>query len=444
MTVGKYLLKVSGCQMSFRDAETLAGQLQQAGYTPADNEVEADVIVFQTCCVRETAERKIYGQINQLKALKIDKPDLIIGLTGCLAQKDQEKVFTLCPHVDFVLGTQQLGKLTELLGDLSVSYRRAIHVGEDGDLENLPLARADGVRAYVNITYGCNNFCSYCIVPYVRGPERSREPEAIICEVKKALDAGYTEIMLLGQNVNAYGRDLGGPTDFVSLLKMLDVLPGLERIRYMTSHPRDFTKDMILAVKNSRTVCEHFHLPIQSGSNRILSLMNRGYTREHYFSLVESIRDLIPEASITTDLIVGFPGETDEDLAATIDLVKRVHFDAAYTFIFSPREGTKAATLTGQVPAKVKKERLSYLNTTQNQISRNLNQALVGRDMEILVEGPSKNNPNMLSGRTRTNKLVHFNGSAQLMGELVTVTIKRAYTWTLHGNMKFVGGTGSR
>lgn len=435
MTTGKFLLKVSGCQMSFRDAETLAGQLQQAGYTATDSETNADVIIFQTCCVRDTAERKIYGQINQLKALKKERPDLIIGMTGCLAQKDQNKVLKLCPHVDFVLGTQRLGELAQVLANLSTNRHRIVDTQEDGNLESLPLVRAKGVRAYVNITYGCSNFCTYCIVPYVRGPERSREPEAIITEVKEAITSGYKEIMLLGQNVNTYGKDLDGKTDFVNLLQTLDNLPGLSRVRYMTSHPRDFTNDMIRAVRDSGTVCEHFHLPIQSGSNRILSLMNRGYTREYYLDLVKTIKTLVPEASITTDFIVGFPGETDEDFADTLDLLEKARFDAAYTFIFSPRQGTKAATLPKQVPSRVKKERLSRLNAVQSRVSRDINQSLLGKKVQILVEGPSKNNPEKLSGRTRTNKLVHFSGSQELIGQLVTVCIKRAFTWTLHGEL---------
>ncbi|NLG85688.1 MAG: tRNA (N6-isopentenyl adenosine(37)-C2)-methylthiotransferase MiaB [Firmicutes bacterium] len=435
MIAGKYLLKISGCQMSFHDAEAIAGQLQHAGYAPTNNELEADVIIFQTCCVRETAERKIYGQINQLQALKRNKPDLIIGMTGCLAQKDQDKVLKLCPHIDFVLGTKRLGELEAILANLSLNRHPIVDVAEEGTLENLPQARTDGVRAYINITYGCNNFCSYCIVPYVRGPEMSREPNAVVAEVKDALASGYKEIMLLGQNVNTYGRDLGGRADFVSLLKTIDNLPGLARTRYMTSHPRDFTQDMILTVKNSRTVCEHFHLPIQSGSNRILKLMNRGYTREHYLELVDNIRTHIPHSSITTDLIVGFPGETEEDFAATLDLVEKVRFDAAYTFIFSPRKGTKAATLPEQIPSNVKKERLSCLNTIQSRISRDINLPLIGQKLEVLVEGPSKNNPDILSGRTRTNKLVHFSGPRDLVGHLVLVTIKRAFTWTLHGEL---------
>ena len=356
MAARKYMLKISGCQMSFRDAETLAGQLQMAGYLPTNNEAEADIIIFQTCCVREAAERKTYGQINQLKGLKEKQTDLVIGMSGCLAQKDQKKVFELCPQVDFILGTFQLGQLSEVLKQLAAGHRHISFVTEEEEsLENLPTARAEGIRAHINITYGCNNFCTYCIVPYVRGPERSRQPGLILTETKKAIEEGYKEIMLLGQNVNTYGQDLAGESNFVSLLKTLDCLSGLKRIRYMTSHPRDFTKEMISAIRDSSTVCEHFHLPIQSGSNRILSLMNRGYTREHYLKLVDSIRNMIPQASITTDLIVGFPGETDADFAATLDLVEKVRFDAAYTFMFSPREGTKAATFDNQIPAAIKR-----------------------------------------------------------------------------------------
>ncbi|BCV25033.1 tRNA (N6-isopentenyl adenosine(37)-C2)-methylthiotransferase MiaB [Gelria sp. Kuro-4] len=435
MARGKFLLKVAGCQMSFHDAEVLAGLLKQAGYTEAAAPAEADVIVFQTCCVRETAERKLYGQVNELRGLKREKPGLIVGLAGCLAQKDREKALQRCPHLDFVLGTQRLGDLPQILAALRDGCQGIVDVDEGANLEGLPIARAEGVRAYVNISYGCNNFCTYCIVPYVRGPEKSRPPAAVLAEVEEAAQAGYREVMLLGQNVNTYGRDLEEPTDFAALLRRVDKVPQLARIRYMTSHPRDFTEEMIRAVRETEKVCEHFHLPLQAGSNRILAAMNRGYTRERYLKLVAKVRSLVPGASITTDLIVGFPGETEEDFQATLDMVERVRFDAAYTFIFSPREGTRAATLPGQVTAAVKKERLARLNALQNRISRELNEALVGRVVEILVEGPSKNNPDRLAGRTRTNKLVHFTGPASLRGEQVKVRIKRAFTWTLDGDL---------
>ena len=435
MARGKFLLKVAGCQMSFHDAEVLAGLLKQAGYTEAAAPAEADVIVFQTCCVRETAERKLYGQVNELRGLKREKPGLIVGLAGCLAQKDREKALQRCPHLDFVLGTQRLGDLPHILAALRDGCQGIVDVDEGANLEGLPIARAEGVRAYVNISYGCNNFCTYCIVPYVRGPEKSRPPAAVLAEVEEAAQAGYREVMLLGQNVNTYGRDLEEPTDFAALLRRVDKVPQLARIRYMTSHPRDFTEEMIRAVRETEKVCEHFHLPLQAGSNRILAAMNRGYTRERYLELVAKVRSLVPGASITTDLIVGFPGETEEDFQATLDMVERVRFDAAYTFIFSPREGTRAATLPGQVTAAVKKERLARLNALQNRISRELNEALVGRVVEILVEGPSKNNPDRLAGRTRTNKLVHFTGPASLRGEQVKVRIKRAFTWTLDGDL---------
>ncbi|HHV56680.1 MAG TPA: tRNA (N6-isopentenyl adenosine(37)-C2)-methylthiotransferase MiaB [Firmicutes bacterium] len=421
--------------MSFHDAEVLAGLLKQAGYTEAAAPAEADVIVFQTCCVRETAERKLYGQVNELRGLKREKPGLIVGLAGCLAQKDREKALQRCPHLDFVLGTQRLGDLPQILAALRDGCQGIVDVDEGANLEGLPIARAEGVRAYVNISYGCNNFCTYCIVPYVRGPEKSRPPAAVLAEVEEAAQAGYREVMLLGQNVNTYGRDLEEPTDFAALLRRVDKVPQLARIRYMTSHPRDFTEEMIRAVRETEKVCEHFHLPLQAGSNRILAAMNRGYTRERYLELVAKVRSLVPGASITTDLIVGFPGETEEDFQATLDMVERVRFDAAYTFIFSPREGTRAATLPGQVTAAVKKERLARLNALQNRISRELNEALVGRVVEILVEGPSKNNPDRLAGRTRTNKLVHFTGPASLRGEQVKVRIKRAFTWTLDGDL---------
>lgn len=430
---GKYLLKVAGCQMSFHDAEVLSGLLRRAGYTETTDTAEADVIIFQTCCVRERAERKIYGQINELGRLKRNKPDLIIGMAGCLAQKDKEKVLERCPQVDFVLGTQRLGDLPGILAALREGSSGIVAVEEEGNLEGLPLKRAEGVRAYVNVSYGCNNFCTYCIVPYVRGPERSRRPEAVLAEVEEAVREGYPEVMLLGQNVNTYGRDLDGPISFAWLLRAVDKVDGLVRVRYTTSHPRDFTEDIIRAVKDTEKVCEHFHLPLQAGSDRILARMNRGYTAEHYLRLIEKIRSLIPEASITTDLIVGFPGETEEDFQATLDMVEKVRFDAAYTFMFSPREGTAAATLPEQIPLATKKERLSRLNALQERISREQNEPLVGKTVEVLVEGPSKNTPCMLTGRTRTNKLVHFPGPENLRGKLVLVHVERASTWTLQG-----------
>lgn len=435
MAQGKYLLKVSGCQMSFHDAEILGGLLQGAGYTATEDPAEADVIIFQTCCVRETAERKIYGQINELRGLKRKKPDLIIGLTGCLAQKDRENALKRCPHLDFVLGTQRLGDLPEVLAGLAEARQGIVDVDEEANLEGLPIARGEGVRAYINVTYGCNNFCSYCIVPYVRGREKSRPPEIVLAEVREAVAEGYKEVMLLGQNVNTYGRDLGESVTFAGLLRAVNKVEGLSRIRYMTSHPRDFTEEMIRAVQESDKVCEHFHLPLQAGSDRVLARMNRGYTRSHYLDLIEKVRSLVPGASITTDLIVGFPGETEEDFQATLEIVEKIRFDAAYTFMFSPREGTVAATLPDQVPAAVKKERLSRLNAVQNAISRELNESLVGKTVEVLVEGPSKSNPSFLAGRTRTNKLVHFAGPETLSGQLVPVRIRRAFTWTLQGTL---------
>ncbi|HHY92093.1 MAG TPA: tRNA (N6-isopentenyl adenosine(37)-C2)-methylthiotransferase MiaB [Firmicutes bacterium] len=421
--------------MSFHDAEILGGLLEQAGYTKTAAPTEADVIIFQTCCVRETAERKIYGQVKEWSRLKREKPDLIIGLSGCLAQKDREQALEECPHLDFVLGTERLGDLPALLAALKKGRSGIVAVDDEPRPEGLPLERADGVRAYVNISYGCNNFCAYCIVPYVRGPERSRAPAAVLAEVEEAARQGYREVMLLGQNVNTYGRDLDNAVDFAALLRRVDKVPGIERIRYMTSHPRDFTAETIRAVRETEKVCEHFHLPLQAGSDEILQKMNRGYTRRHYLTLVDQVRSLVPEASITTDLIVGFPGETEADFEATLDMVEQVHFDAAYTFMFSPREGTRAATLPAQVPAAVKKDRLARLNAVQNRISRELNERLVGQVVEVLVEGPSKHDPERLAGRTRTNKLVHFPGPVELTGELVQVRIERAYTWTLTGRL---------
>lgn len=430
---GKYLIKVFGCQMSFHDAEMLSGLLDEAGYQEVSDPSDADVIIFQTCCVREGAERRIYGQIDELRALKRSRPNLIIGMSGCLAEKDKEAALERCPHLDFVLGTQRLGDLPEILMALAEERQGIVSVGEGTNLSPLPISRSKGVRAYVNIAYGCNNFCSYCIVPYVRGRERSRMPGDVLAEVRAAVAEGFPEVMLLGQNVNTYGRDLDERVDFVALLQAVDKVEGLQRIRYMTSHPRDFTEKMIWAVKETDKVCEHFHLPIQAGSDRVLEWMNRGYTTQHYLSLVDKVRSIVPNASITTDIIVGFPGEEEPDFQSTLDLVQTVQFDAAYTFVYSPREGTAAAIMPGQVTTEEKKERLSRLNALQAGISRRRNEALLGETVEVLVEGESKNNAQVLTGRTRTNKLVHFVGPKGLTGRLVKVNVVRAHTWTLDG-----------
>ncbi|MGI6142939.1 MAG: tRNA (N6-isopentenyl adenosine(37)-C2)-methylthiotransferase MiaB [bacterium] len=433
----KYYIRTYGCQMNERDSETLAGILADLGYMRAASEEEADLIIFNTCCVRETAERKIYGRLNELRPLKSKRPDLLIGVGGCMAQKDKERVLNRAPHVDFVFGTHNIQELPQLISRAAAVPEPVVQVWEEGQasLLELPTQREGKLKAFVTITYGCTNFCTYCIVPYVRGKERSRSPQDIIKEVTQLAQDGYKEVTLLGQNVNTYGRDLGTGISFAQLLRAVNQVAGIRRIRYTTSHPRDFSDEIIEAVRDCAKVCEHFHLPIQSGSNRILERMNRGYTREDYLDLVKRIREKVPNNSITTDIIVGFPGEEEEDFAATLDLVRQVGFDNAFTFVFSPRSGTPAASMKEQVPEGVKKERLNRLMDLQDRISRDINEKLRGKEVEVLVEGTSKKEESFLTGRTRTNKLVLFPGEEKLIGELVTVRITRPQTWNLYGEL---------
>ncbi len=427
--------------MNEHDSEKIAGLLEAMGYEPAQDREEADLILFNTCSVRDNPERKVYGQVSDLKGLKQRKPDLKIGICGCMVQQPEELagIKTKLPHVDLVFGTHNIHELPELLRKVSIGEGPVVAVQEDSDevVEGLPVKRESRLKAWVNITYGCNNFCSYCIVPYVRGREKSRDPEEIKAEVAALGEDGCKEITLLGQNVNSYGRDLPADrrVDFADLLRMLNPVPGIDRIRFTTSHPKDLSDKMIAAMRESDKVCEHLHLPLQSGSNRILKLMNRGYTAEKYLALVGKLREAIPEISLTTDLIVGFPGETEEDFEETLRMVRQVQFDGAFTFIYSPRKGTPAAKMADQVPEDVKRERIYRLIEVQQEISRIKNEEYDGRTVEVLVEGESKTNLEMLTGRTRTNKLVHFAGDPRLTGELVRVKITNVHTWSLYGDL---------
>ncbi len=435
----KYHIMTFGCQMNERDSEILAGMLQEMGYQPTAEVNRADIILLNTCCVRETAENKVWGRIGELKALKSENPDLIIGICGCMTQQPEmaAKVRRRAPHVELVFGTHNVHRLPELVGKIKEERQAVVDIWEtEGSIvENLPSKRIEGVRAYVTIMYGCNNFCTYCIVPYVRGRERSRHPEDITREVAELVSEGYKEVMLLGQNVNSYGKDLEPGTEFADLLQKLDIVDGLARIRYMTSHPRDFNDRLIDVIAASEKVCEHFHLPVQAGSNEVLKKMNRGYTKESYLELVGKIRAKIPHASITTDLIVGFPGETDDDFRETLDLLEQVRFDAAFTFIYNKRSGTPAAEMSGQVHDQVKKERIQQLITLQNRISQENNLAQLGKTHEILVEGVNSGNPDLMEGRTRTNKLVLFGGTPEMTGKLLKVRITESGTWHLDGEL---------
>ncbi len=439
MTQQYYHTVTFGCQMNERDTETIAGMCEEMGYTYVDTLEEADLIVINTCCVRESAENRTLGHIGNLKRLKEKNPELVIAVCGCMVQQEQaaERLLKRAPHLDILFGTHNLHQLPKLVAYVKEKGESVIDVWQsEGEIvENLPTRREGKLKAFVTIMYGCNNFCTYCIVPYVRGRERSRRVEDIVAEVTRLAEEGFIEVTLLGQNVNSYGKDLPGEVDFADLLLAVNEAPGIERIRFTTSHPRDMTDKMILAVAQGSKICEHFHLPVQAGSNRILAKMNRGYTREYYLERAAKVRELVPGATISTDLIVGFPGEAEEDFAQTLDMVRQVEFDAAFTFLYSPRSGTPAAEMQEQLSAEVKKDRLSRLMDLQNEISLRSNQKLLGKVVEVLVEGESKTNKDKLSGRTRTNELVVFPGPKTLEGKLVPVKIVEAGTWTLEGEL---------
>ncbi len=434
---------VYGCQMNIADAERMAGQLAAIGYERTDDMMQADLILLNTCCVRETAEDRVYGKIGEIKHIKEQHPSLIFGITGCMAQKEGEKLIRRAPHIDFVLGTGHVDELTQVVRQLEMKHEHIVQTelsqraAETPEESAAPLVQREGkLSAWIPIMYGCNNFCTYCIVPYVRGRERSRHPQDILREVGQAVRDGYSEVTLLGQNVNSYGRGLDeAGADFASLLRAVDAVDGIKRVRFMTSHPKDLSDEVIKAIAEGQHLCEHIHLPVQYGSNRILKAMNRVYTVESYRALVQRIREAIPDVALTTDMIVGFPGETEEDFQATLDFVREMRYDSAYTFIYSPRSGTPAAAMPDQVPEDVKHNRLNRLMAVQNQISLEINEGLLGRELEIMVEGPSKNREDIWAGRTRTNKIVLFQHSGEQPGEFRQVRITHPQTWVLKGEL---------
>lgn len=435
----KFMIMTYGCQMNTHDSEVMAGIFEQMGFTSTENEKEASVILFNTCAVRENAEDRVFGELGRLKHMKIENPELVLGVCGCMSQEEAvvNRILRSYPHVDLVFGTHNIHRLPVLLREAFMSKEMVIEVwSKEGDIiENMPKLRTDGLKAWVNIMYGCDKFCTYCIVPYTRGKERSRLPEDIIAEVRELARLGYKEITLLGQNVNAYGKDF---TDRNYLFG--DLLDDIHKIdipwvRFMTSHPRDFDDHLIEVLAQGGNLLEHIHLPVQSGSSSMLKMMSRKYSREQYLDLVAKIKKTIPNVTLTTDIIVGFPGETEEQFQETLSLVEEVGYDLAYTFIYSPRHGTPAAAMEDDVSEAEKKSRLQRLNSLQNRISREKNEALLGTEVEVLVEGISKKNANVLSGRTRSNKLVNFKGDPSLIGQFVKVKIIEALTWTLNGEV---------
>lgn len=428
-----------GCQQNENDTERIRGMLAEAGYDFCEKAEDADLVIYNTCAVRENAEDRVYGRLGILKHIKESRPELVIGLCGCMVQQEHivEKIKKIHNHVDLIFGTHALYRLPELLYNTLTEKKSVVDIeNSDGRIfEDMPILRDSSDKAWVSIMYGCNNFCSYCIVPYVRGRERSRTPEKILDEIKSLVAGGVTEICLLGQNVNSYGKDLEEEIDFSDLLKMVDAIDGVQRIRFMTSHPKDFSDKLIDTMATCEKVCPQLHLPFQAGNNRVLSDMNRRYTKEEYLEKIEKVKKRIPNISLSTDIIVGFPTETNEDFLDTLDVLRKVEFDSVFSFIYSKREGTPAAKLDFVLTDSEIHKNFDKLLEVQNEISKRKNDAYLGRICEVLVDGVSKNNDEMLSGRTDTAKIVNFKGNSSLKGKYVKVKITEAHTWSLNGEL---------
>ena len=421
-----FYIQNAGCQMNSLQTETVAGIVKRIGYKEVLKEEEADVVIYNTCTVRENANLKVYGRLGKLHSLKKSNPDMKIALFGCMMQEKQvvDKIQKDYPFVNLVFGTHNIFKFAELFYEMENRDSQLIDIWEGTDkiVEELPTERNYSFKSGVNIMFGCNNFCSYCIVPYVRGRERSREPEAIVKEIEALVADGVTEVMLLGQNVNSYGKTLKDPVTFAQLLEKVEQIEGLKRIRFMTSHPKDLSDELIEYMSKSRKVCHHLHLPMQSGSSRILKIMNRHYDKEKYLGLVEKIRTAVPDISLTTDIIVGFPGETEEDFQETLDVVEKSDFDTAFTFIYSKRSGTPAAKMENQVPEDVVKDRFDRLLKLVQEKGREVSSRFQGEVQEVLVETESKEK-GIFTGRTQYNLLVHFPGTPDLLGKYVKVRL---------------------
>lgn len=416
-----------GCQMNAKDSEKLLGILKQIGYDETEDERSADFLIMNTCTVRENANQKVYGHLGIYQGMKKNAPHRMLAICGCMMQEPDEvaKIRSSYRFVDIVFGTHNIFKLAELLYQALTKKEQIIDVWEGTDqiVEDLPAVRKYPFKSGVNIMYGCNNFCSYCIVPYVRGRERSREPEDIIREIRELVADGVVEVMLLGQNVNSYGKTLKNPITFAQLLQQVEQIEGLRWIRFMTSHPKDLSDELIQVMKNSKKICRHLHLPLQSGSSRILKRMNRKYDKEQYLELAAKLRREIPDLSLTTDIIVGFPGETEEDFEDTLDVVRKVAYDSAFTFVYSKRTGTPAAAMEDQVPEEIVKERFNRLLKLVQSIATQQCSRDVGKTMEVLVEEKNEKDPEMVSGRLSNNTMVHFKGDETLIGTICSVKI---------------------
>lgn len=434
---GKYHIITYGCQMNLHESEKLAGILSFRGFAPCNEPEDADIIVFNTCCIRENAEKRAEGNIGALKQLKKRNKSLIIAVGGCMTQQKgrAEALRDKFPFIDIIFGTHNLEEFGTLLDKKLSGTERLIEIWEkEGAVrENTPKTRTSYPNAWVNITYGCNNFCTYCIVPYVRGRERSRSPEDILNEVRGLVAEGYKEITLLGQNVNSYGKDIPG-ADFPSLIRRISDIGGKFRLKFMTSHPKDFSEELVRAIRDSDKACPSVHLPVQAGSDRILALMNRKYTKEEYLDKLAVLREYIPHAAVTTDIMVGFPTETEDDFEETIDLVKKARFSGAFTFVYSKRKGTPAAEMQWQVPAAVSKKRIMRLIALQNSVNREYSKAYMGKTVEVLCEGYDAKRDKYL-GRDIYGRMIYFTGTADLVGEFVQVKVTATGGISLMGEL---------
>lgn len=427
-----------GCQMNARDSEKLEGILEKIGYIRTEEKTQADFVIFNTCTVRENANLRVYGRLGQLSHQKKKNPHMLVALCGCMMQEDHvvEKLKKSYSFVDLIFGTHNIFKFAELLATRQQSSQMVIDIWKDTDqvVEDLPVERKYSFKSGVNIMFGCNNFCSYCIVPYVRGRERSRNPQDILWEIQKLVSDGVSEVMLLGQNVNSYGKTLNNPITFTALLKQIEQIDGLKRIRFMTSHPKDLSDELIEVMATSKKICKHLHLPLQSGSSRILNKMNRRYTKEHYLGLVDKIRSAIPDISLTTDIIVGFPGETEEDFQETLDVIRNVGYDSAFTFIYSKRTGTPAAMMELQVEEHIIKDRFDRLLTEVQNMSKKIAARLTGTVQEVLAEEMNGQDESLVTGRLSNNLLVHFPGDRSDIGKLLQVSLDTCKGFYYMGN----------
>ena len=436
----KYFTLTYGCQMNESDTERINGQLEELGYKPAETMDEADIIIMNTCSIRQNAEEKVYGKIGEIKKLKEKNPRLLLGIAGCMAQENKGKLIERMPIIDFVIGPYHIHDLKDIISNENAKGSHVVKTERNphsvSDYSDLKAVRKSHIFAWIPIMQGCNKFCTYCIVPYTRGRELSRPVEAICKEIQELADEGYKEVTLLGQNVNSYGLDFRNGTDFGTLIRAIDKIDGIERVRYMTSHPRDMTFDMVDAMAASPKVVRHMHLPVQHGSTEMLKAMNRGYTIERFKELVAYVRKKMPDIALTTDLITGFPGETEEMHQETVKLLKEIRFDSCYTFIYSPRKGTPAARMENQIDDETKHRRLQELMDVENEISLELNKEMEGKTYTVILEGPSKQDESNWFGRTSTNKMILFPYKEGLkVGDTVEAKVETAQTWVLKGTL---------